>query len=317
LKTKYKKAIVTGGAGFVGSHIVGGLLDEGLEVISVDDYSSGKKENLARFHDMPGFHEVQCDVTDYEKMKSYFHGVDLVCHNAASKKTICLQDPRRDLEVNAKGTFNILQLSLEYGVKKVVHASTGSVYGEALYFPQDENHPLNPLSYYGVSKLAGERYAMVFHALYGLDVTVLRYFHVYGPYQDSSDRGGVVAIFGRRVLDGKHPVIFGDGSQQRSFTYVQDVVAVNKLVAMIPDTGGEVFNCASGISVSIGELAAKVETMLERQDLGIEYSDWTPGDIKVFNIDNSKLARLGFQSWTSFEKGLRDTLDWLKSCPAS
>lgn len=313
MKNKYKKAIVTGGAGFIGSHIVESLLEEGLEVISIDNYFSGKKENLAPFNKYNNFHEIKCDVTDYEKLKTYFNEVDIVFHNAASKKTVCLCDPRRDLDINAKGTFNILELSRDFGVKKIVHASSGSVYGEAKYFPQNEEHPLNPTSYYGVSKLAGEKYARAFCDLYGLDVTILRYFHVYGPRQESSDLGGVVSIFGRRILQGLEPTIFGDGTQQRSFTYVKDIVEINKLVAMKEGTKGEAYNCASGINITINELAHEIKRLLNREDIKIKYSDWVPGDIKVFNIDNSKIRKLGFQFSMPFNKGLELTLEWLKS----
>lgn len=308
----FKRALVTGGAGFIGSHIVEELLAEGLEVVSVDNYFAGKHENLAPFKDYDSFSEVECDVTDYEGLKPHFEGVDLVFHEAASKKTICLNDPRRDLDINAKGAFNILELSRDCGVKKVVHASTGSVYGEAQYLPQDEKHPLNPTSYYGVSKLAGERYARTFFELYGLDVTILRYFHVYGPRQDSSEVGGVVSIFGRRAMRNQPIHIFGDGTQQRSFTYVKDLVAINKLVATHPGTAGEVYNCASGIKVTIQELAEGVLAALGKQDLEIEYQDWTPGDIKVFDVDNSKIQALGFSFETDFQAGLARTLDSLK-----
>jgi UDP-glucose 4-epimerase len=308
----YKKALVTGGAGFIGSHLIEELLSRGLEVTSIDDYVAGKKENLKDFLGNPNFREVNCDITDYNKLKQYFEGIDIVFHQAASKKTICLNDPRRDLEINAQGTFNVLELARDFGVKKVVHASTGSVYGEALYYPQDETHPLNPTSYYGVSKLAGEKYASAFDRLYGLDTTVLRYFHVYGPRQEYSDVGGVVSIFIRRAIKNQPLIIFGDGTQQRSFTYVRDVVAANILVALRKETKGECYNCASGIKVTVKELADKVLASLGKTDLKIEYADWTPGDIKVFDVDNSKLKGLGFEFKTDFDRGLSLTIDWFK-----
>jgi len=309
----YKKALVTGGAGFIGSHLVEELLKLGLKVISIDSYIAGKHENLKDFLDNPDFQEVNCDVRDYNRLKQYFEEVDIVFHEAASKKTVCLKDPRKDLEINAEGTFNILELSRNFGVKKVVQASTGSVYGEALYFPQNEKHPLNPTSYYGVSKLAGEKYAKVFEQLYNMDVTILRYFHVYGPRQEYSDVGGVVSIFGRRAINNQPLIIFGDGTQQRSFTYVKDVVAANILVAVKKETKGECYNCASGIRVTIKELADRILAISEKPNLGIEYQDWVPGDIKIFDIDNSKLKKLGFEFKTDFDKGLRLTFDWLKN----
>lgn len=311
-KEKYSKAIVTGGAGFIGSHIVEELLKEGVEVISIDNYFAGKKENLAAFHDYDKFHEVKCDVTDYDELKKYFDGVDIVFHEAASKKTICLRDPRKDLLINGTGTFNILELARDFKVKKVVHASTGSVYGEAKYFPQDENHPLNPTSYYGVSKLAGEKYARAFCDLYDLDCTILRYFHVYGPRQEYSDVGGVVPIFGRRIVHGEAPIIHGDGTQQRSFTYVKDLVAINLLVAMTEGTKGEAYNCASGINVTVGELADKVKKYFGREDLETIYDDWTVGDIKTFDVSNEKIRKLGHEFKWSFDDGLNETLKWLE-----
>jgi len=309
----YHNVMVTGGAGFIGSHIIEALLDLGVEVVSIDNYFAGKHENLVGLPNQELLAEVDCDVTDYEHLKQYFDGVEVVFHNAASKKTICLKDPRRDLEINAKGTFNVLELAHDFGVKKVIHASTGSVYGEAQYYPQDEDHPLLPTSYYGVSKLAGEKYAMAFHHLYNMDVTVLRYFHVYGPRQESADsRGGVVAIFCRRVLGGLSPVIYGDGSQQRSFTYVKDVVRANLLAATRPEAKGQAYNCASGLKITVGELANKVLRLCGREGLKPKYGDWTPGDIKVFDVDHSKIEGLGFSNWTNFEEGLTETLEWYR-----
>ena len=314
LKDKFKRAMVTGGAGFIGSHIVEECLAQGLEVVSVDNYFAGKHENLALLKEKYGdkLHETKCDVTDYEGLKLNMDGVDLIFHEAASKKTICLNDPRKDLAINAGGTFNILELARDMGVKRIVHASTGSVYGEAKYFPQDEEHPLNPTSYYGVSKLAGEKYVRAFTDLYGMDCRILRYFHVYGPRQEMSDVGGVVSIFGRRVLNGEAPIIHGDGSQERSFTYVKDVVGINMLVADTEGISGEAYNCASGISVTVEELANKVKHSLGADYLENIYDDWTVGDIKHFDISNEKVRKLGYEFKTSFEDGLSETLNWLK-----
>lgn len=313
IKSKYKKALVTGGAGFIGSHLVEALLKQGLKVVSIDNYISGKKENLKNFLNNPNFQEVNCNIVDYDSLKKYFDGIDIVFHEAALKKTVCLDNPRKDLDINAKGSFNVLELARDFGVKKVVHASTGSVYGEAIYYPQDEKHPVKPTSYYGVSKLAAEKYAMVFSHLFDMDITVLRYFHVYGPRQPYSEIGGVVSIFGSRVLKGESPTIYGDGSQERSFTYVKDIVDINFLVAELDKTKGEAYNCASGIRMTINELASKIKKVLGKDDLETIYDDWKPGDIKKFIVDNSKLKELGFEFKASFEEGLEKTLAWLKN----
>lgn len=312
----YKKAIVTGGAGFIGSHIVERLLGLGLTVVSIDNYATGNRSNLEPFRS-PRLIEVEADVADVEAIRPHFDGVDVVFHNAASKKTVCLKDPRVDLDTNAKGTFNVLELCRDFGVAKLVHASTGSVYGEGRVFPQAETHPLDPVSYYGVSKLAGERYVMAFGALYGMDVTVLRYFHVFGSRQDASNDGGVVAIFCRNVLAGEPIVIHGDGTQLRSFTSVSDVVDANLLVATHPEATREVFNVASGIQVSIEELAASIRALAGVPDLPIIHDNWAAGDIKFFQVDNSKLRALGFTFRTPFEVGLRRTFDWFSEAAAA
>ncbi len=307
--SKYKKALVTGGAGFVGSHLVEELLNQGLKVISIDDYSAGKEANHDDFKDHPQFTAVKCDITDFERLLPYFEGVDVVFHQAVSKNTVCMKDPRRDLEINAKGTMNVLEAARLVGVKKFLHASTGSVYGDAEYFPTDEKHRVNPNSYYGVSKLAAEKYVRLYAHLYGMDVTMLRYFHVYGPRQDNSDVGGVVSIFARRAEQNLPLIIYGDGTQLRSFTHVKDVVAINLLAAMNSDCSGEVYNCASGIKVTILELAEKVLKHCNKEHLGIEFKAWKPGDVKVFDVDNSKLRSVGFNFSIPFEAGLASTLD--------
>lgn len=311
-KEKFQKAIVTGGAGFVGSHLVEELLEEGLSVISIDDYSNGKEENLRQLASHPNLTIVKCDVTNIEELKKHFTGVDIVFHQACSKMTICLRDPGRDLEVNALGTLNICLLCKEFNVKKLVHASTGSVYGTVTQFPSDESHALNPVSYYGVSKLAGEKYVRAFHELYGMNTSILRYYHVFGPRQDSSDLGGVVNIFGRRVLEGNSPLVHGDGKQIRSFTYVKDIVNINKIVALSTESAGEAYNCASGVQVSVRDLADKVVNYYGAK-VKVVHQGSKIGDIRHFDVDNSKLKNLGFEFEYDFEEGLARTLDWLKT----
>lgn len=306
---KFSKAMVTGGAGFIGSHIVEELLKTGIDVVAVDDLSAGKMENVALFQDNPHFQFIKCDVSDYEAIKKCFDGVDVVFHEAASKKNICLKDPRRDLWVNGQGTFNLLEIARDNGIKKFVHASTGSVYGEAQVIPQTEEHPLCPVSYYGVSKLAGERYVKTFVHLYDIDATILRYFHVYGTRQESNEYGGVIAIFARQLLNEKRPTIFGDGTQERSFTYVQDVVNANLFVATKDGTKGEVYNCASGINVTVGQMCDDMRKVLNKEYLEPEYFDWTIGDIKKFAISNKKIVNLGFEFQTSFFDGLKATAE--------
>jgi len=294
------KCLVTGGAGFIGSHICEELVNLGCDVTSIDNYSAGKQANLRHLK----LHEVACDVLDFSMVKRYMKGVDVVFHNAASKKNICLKDPRKDLDVNAKGTYNVLEAAREYGVKKVVHASTGSVYGEAQFLPQTEQHPLEPCSYYGVSKLAGESYCKTFAKLYDMDITILRYFHVYGPRQESGEFGGVIAIWINKLKNGYPIVLHGDGEQQRSFTFVKDVVNAN--LKAVNYKGG-IFNCASGINYTLNEVIMDMWNITKIQPV-IQYLDWQIGDIKIFDINNSLIKReLGITFLTDFKKGLEKT----------
>lgn len=304
---------MTGAAGFIGSHIVDALIDAGLEVVAVDDLSSGTVANLAHLEGRPGFTFARCDIADERAFAPLFDGVDSVFHNAACKKTLSLLQPTRDVDTNVRGALNVALLSKAHGVKKIVVASTGSVYGEAVQLPQTETHPLNPVSIYGIDKLAGESLVRLLAREAGIDATILRYFHVYGERQHGGQYGGVIAIFSEHLLRGEAPTIHGDGFQQRSFTYVGDVVAANLLVALHPGAAGETFNCASGLKITIGDMYARLAALAGRADLAPRYGDWTPGDIKTFDVSNAKISALGLPGWTPFDEGLRRTFDWFRS----
>jgi UDP-glucose 4-epimerase len=308
---KYKTALVTGGAGFIGSNLIEELLNEGIKVICIDDLSKGKVENIRDFRFDRNFNFIEADVTDYGSIFPYFAGIEVVFHLACSKCTVCLKDPHRDLEVNAFGTYNVLKAATESKIPRFIHVSTGSVYGETIKFPQTEESPLNPISYYGVSKLAGERYANVFYKNYGLPVTILRYYHVFGKKQDCSDEGGVVAIFTDRLLSGKHPIIYGDGTQVRSFTYVRDTIRATLFVAERENTIGQVYNVASGLQISINKLADDLK-QITGNFADIVYKDWKPFDVKYVDVSNKKLKDLGFEFRYSFINGLSKTVEWFK-----
>jgi len=299
-----KKVIVTGGAGFIGSHLCEKLVQLKANVISLDDFSAGKESNIAFLKDYDNFKSIKKSITDIEGMDELFDGVDIIFNNAASKKNICLIDPKRDLRVNAEGIFNLLEFSMKHKVRKFVHASTGSVYGEPIIFPSTEEHPLRPVSYYGVSKLAGERYVDVFHRLYGLDTTILRYFHVYGTRQESNEFGGVVSIFMRNILENRPLVIFGDGLQERSFTWVKDLVNSNLEAGINQKATGQVYNVASGISVTINELAKKMKEIFA-STVDIIYDKPLVGDIMYFDVSNVKIKN---DLDITFEKNFWGTL---------
>lgn len=313
-----KKILVTGGAGFIGSHLCEALVDQRAEVYSVDNYSAGKERNIEFLKSYKNFHAVKKSIVDTKNMDELFDGASYVFHNAASKKNICLHDPKRDLRVNAEGTLNLLEFALKHKVVKFVHASTGSVYGEPTIFPTDENHPLRPVSYYGVSKLAGERYVDVFHRLYGLNTTILRYFHVYGTRQESNEFGGVVSIFIRNILEKRPLVVSGSGDQVRSFTWVKDLVEANLQAALSSNAVGQIYNAASGIRVSINELAFGLIKLMGAS-VAVQHGPDLIGDIMEFDITNEKIRRdLGVEFtkdfWGTMEKTLLEFVQYLEGC---
>jgi len=198
-----------------------------------------------------------------------------------------------------------------HGCKRIVHASTGSVYGEAKKYPTTEDHPTNPTSYYGISKLSGEQYVSVFGNVHDLDWTILRYHHVFGPRQDYSPAGGVVSIFINQLLNDVMITVFGDGMQERLFTFVDDVVDANMFVAGNPVCFGEIYNVASGKTTTINELIDLLADLLNVQPK-IEYMGETIGDIRKFDVDNSKLVDLGPFEYGDLMPGLKKTVEWLK-----
>jgi len=312
-----KKVIVTGGAGFIGSHLCEELVTLKANVFCLDNLSAGKICNVSHLS-CKHFHIIEKDICDRDsEMNELFKNCSIIFHNAASKKNICLNNPQKDLNVNAGGTLNLLQYAIENKVSKFVHASTGSVYGEPKVFPSTESHSLEPVSYYGVSKLAGERYVDVFNKLHGINTTILRYFHVYGPRQESNDFGGVVSIFLRRLLEGHNPIVFGNGEQVRSFTWVKDLVAVNLRSAMLPIANGKVYNAASGIQVTINELAKRMIDIIDpTKKAKVVYGPPLVGDILQFDVSNDLVTdelKVSFNVdfWSTLELALKDSKSFL------
>jgi len=277
------KAIVTGGAGFIGSHIAERLLRNGHEVVVIDDLSAGKESNIPK-----GATFIKADILHDNVYKDQLRDADVVFHEAASKKNVCLVDPERDLDVNGKGTLRLLMACRKCGVKAFIHASTGSVYGNTDSLLQ-ENGPTNPVSYYGVSKLTGERYASMFNDDH-MSVVIIRYFHVYGLRQeDDPHLGGVVAVFKKQISDGGPVTIHGDGSQKRVFTHVNDVVEANMMAWRYhKKMGGRVFNCASNVPVSVMGLAGRLIHQSGKK-VGFKYLPELEGDIYHFDVDNTSI----------------------------
>jgi len=298
--------VVTGGAGFIGSHLCDALLMRGCSVTCIDNLvgTDGTRRNVAHLADHPRFTLLVDDILSWSS-RADLSGVSCVFHLAAAKNSVCMDDPERDLAVNGLATLRLLRLAARDGVGKFVHSSTGSVVGETT-LQHSASVPTLPVSYYGVSKLAGESYCRVVGDLTGLDYTILRYYHVIGPRQDGSAKGGVVPIFVRQALSGEPLTVDGDGRQTRSFTSVHDTVRANLIAWDHPEARGKLLHCASAIKVSVLELA---QFILHRTASRSEprHGPSRPGDIRNFEIDNSALKQLGLQfdtDWRSMVDGV-------------
>jgi UDP-glucose 4-epimerase len=303
------KVLVTGGAGFIGSHIVDMLIGEGHDVIVVDNLSTGKEENLnpeARFYKL--------DIQD-PSLEDIFkkENPEYVSHQAAQidvRRSVT--DPVLDAKINILGTINLLEKCVSYKVKKVVFASSGgAIYGEQEIFPAPEIHPMRPVSPYGITKLAAEHYLRYYKATYGLDYVSLRYANVYGPRQDPFGEAGVVAIFIHKMLDGDQPIINGDGEQTRDFVYVEDVARAN-ILALKSNTDERVFNIGTGIETSVNQIFYNLREII---DPSIREVHGPPkrGEQRRSVIDPSKAKEfLQWEPRTSLIEGLKKTCRYFK-----
>ncbi|MHC4616408.1 MAG: NAD-dependent epimerase/dehydratase family protein [Planctomycetota bacterium] len=302
------KFVVTGGAGFIGSHLCEELLGMGKRVVSVDNYVYNTRHNIVPLLDDVRFTAVNADITDLQMCAEAFLGADVVFNLAASKCTYCASDPALDLRVNAGGALEVGRLALNSMARKLVHVSTGSAYGPVEEHIEDV-YPYKPVSFYGVSKLAGERYMEALRETHKLNYSIARYYHVYGPRQKGGPYGGVIPIFIERILRDRPLVIYGDGQQTRSFTYVKDVVKATLMLAENKDADGEAFNVASGVPVTIAGMAYMLMDIMDKK-VPVRFEDRRKGDIDRFSVSNEKIKRVGMTDWTAFEDGIKDTVDW-------
>jgi len=309
-----KVVAVTGGAGFIGSHLAEELRRRRYKVIILDNLSTGKLENirvLIKEEESGARVEfVRGSVTDLALLKKLFRGIDYVFHQAAIPSIPrSIEDPRATHEANITGTLNVLLAARDNGVKKVVYASSCAVYGDTATLPITEDMSPSLQSPYAATKLAGEYYCQVFHQVYGLPTVCLRYFNVYGPRQDLSSQYAVIPAFIQKVLDNRSPVIFGDGEQTRDFTFIKDVVDANILVAEGDATG--VCNIGRGERVSINTLA---ELLVELIGNSVEpvHQAARPGDIRHSLADISRAKQFGYGPRYNLKKGLRETINVMR-----
>jgi len=301
------KILVTGGAGFIGSNLAEELSKK-HEVVIIDDLSTGSAENVEDLD----LELVRGSITDPDLLEEYFRGVDYVFHQAALPSVQrSIEDPVLANEVNICGTLNVLVAARDADVKKVIYASSSSVYGDTPELPKREDMKPDPKSPYAVAKLAGEYYCRVFNEIYGLKTVALRYFNVYGPRQDpSSDYAAVIPKFVNRVMAGKAPIIYGDGEQTRDFTFVRDVVQANVL-AMESDATG-VFNVAAGQRISVNDLAGMVMEVIGNR-VNCVHEEPRAGDVRDSLGDVSRAyAGFGYVPRYGMEDGLRATIGWFR-----
>lgn len=306
------KYVVTGGAGFIGSNLVRRLIQEGHTVTVIDNLSTGRMGNLADVMDRARF--VQGDIRDLDLLKLEFEDAEVVFHQAALPSVPrSIADPISTNCNNIDGTLNVLVAAKECRVRRVVLASSSSVYGDTEILPKIEDMVSNPLSPYAVTKYVGEIYARVFAELYGLETASLRYFNVFGPYQDpNSQYAAVIPKFINSMIKGERPVIYGDGEQSRDFTYVDNVVEANLLAAKVPNVSSEVFNIGCGKRFTLNHLVEVLNELLGTF-IEPEYVAPRPGDVRhsMASIDKARQV-LSYDPPVSFEEGLERTVSWFR-----
>ncbi len=310
--------VVTGAAGFIGSHIAEGLLRDGQRVRVIDNLLTGKRERLDYLRSLNGDLSVSIgSITDLEMLQPLFRGADYVLHQAALPSVPrSVSDPLETHRHCVTGTLNVLVAARDQGIKRVVYAASSSAYGDQAGELKGESLRPAPISPYGAAKLAGEYYASAFTKSYGLETVSLRYFNVFGERQDPhSTYAAVIPKFITAMLRGQRPTVFGDGGHSRDFTYIDNVVQGNLLACTAPDAVGETINLAAGGRITLNELVAQLNAILGT-DLSPVYSSERPGDIRHSQADVTKARELlDFTPAVDFAEGLRRTVDWYRRLP--
>jgi nucleoside-diphosphate-sugar epimerase len=305
--------LVTGGAGFIGSHIAGTLAERGARVRIVDDLTTGHMENVQEIGGDVDF--VRASVTDGDAMRRALEGVEVVFHEAAIPSVPrSVADPAETHRACVEGTFTTLLAAREAGVRRVVYAASSSAYGDQPTLPKEEGMAPQPLSPYAAAKLVGEYYCQVWARTYGVETVCLRYFNIFGPRQDpSSQYSGVISRFIDALMGGGQPVIYGDGEQSRDFTYVANAVDANLRAAESKRASGQVVNVANGERVTLNELLEKLKAITGRADAVAEYREPRVGDVRHSLADITRARELlGYEPRVGLEEGLRHTLAWWK-----
>jgi nucleoside-diphosphate-sugar epimerase len=302
--------LITGGAGFIGSNIARKVVSEGGEVVVLDNFSTGFESNLEDIK--KDITLIRGDICDMPTVRKAAEGADFVLHHAAVVSVVrSIDDPARTSQVNIGGTLNCLLAARDAGAKRFIFAGSSSAYGDNPTLPKQEDMKPEPLSPYAVSKLTGEMYVRVFNNVYGLEAVTLRYFNIFGPYQDpNSPYAAVIPIFITRLAHGEAPVVYGDGEQSRDFTYIDNAVRANLLAVEAEGAPGKVFNVACGQRFTLNDLLDKLKSLVGNH-VEARYEDARPGDVKHSLGDISRARKiLGYEPAVKFEDGLKKTVDW-------
>ena len=306
------KYLVTGGAGFIGSHLTEELVRRGEQVRVVDSLITGHRKNLAH---LSGVDFLEGDLADLAIAKRAVTGIDYVLHQAAIPSVPrSVEDPITSNRANIDSTLSVLVAARDAGVKRVVYAGSSSAYGNTPTLPKHEDMPANPLSPYALQKLVGEQYMQMFTQLYGLETVTIRYFNVFGPRQDpSSPYSGVISVFAKALLQNTAPTIYGDGEQTRDFTYVANVVDGVLRAVKAPHASGQVVNVATGSRISLNTLFTTMRDAIG-SGLDVKYGPTRDGDVKDSQADITRARRLlGYEPLVSLEEGLKKTIDWYRT----
>jgi len=313
-KEKMPNVLITGGAGFIGSNLTEVLLQKGHFVRVLDDFSTGKRENLIFDKAYPSLEIIEGDIRDLDTCQKAIKGTEYVFHQAALPSVQrSIEDPETSNAVNVGGTLNILLAAKEIGVKRVIYASSSSIYGDTPTLPKHEEMPSNPLSPYALQKYIGEQYCKLFYQLYGLDTISLRYFNIFGPKQDpNSVYSAVIPKFIDALLHGRPPIIFGDGEQSRDFTYIENVVQANLLAMSAEHLHGEAINIACGKRISLNQLVNILKEILGSRQSPI-HQEPRQGDVRHSLADIHKGKEiLNYEPKIGIEVGLKKTVEFFK-----
>jgi len=308
--------LITGGAGFIGSHLCDKYTKEGHTVLCLDNFMSGDLTNVKHLLDCRNFKLIKGDIRDFALLEKHMRDVDVVFHLAAQIHVDrSYIEPQLTYEVNVIGTQNVLEVARIYDAKKVIHASTSEVYGSAQHVPIDESHPLNAPHPYGASKIAADRMCYAYIQTYGMNISILRPFNTFGPRQRDIGYGGVISIFARRVLNDVPPIIYGDGSQTRDYTYIDDIIKAYDLVLNHDEPITEPINFGSGREVSVLDLANMViEFCGKKGKIKPIHVESRIGEVKRLIADATKAKKLlGWESKYDFETGLKEFIQWYQN----